>query len=88
MNVIDLLDIFIFECMGQHGTLDVWKKELKRNPQTKKFFTIKRNEAGDLTEIYYIYNLSDHIKEEILTFEEVIDVMQNERTKKMKVAKI
>tara|TARA_R110002020_G_scaffold466850_1_gene689877 strand:+ start:1273 stop:1497 length:225 start_codon:yes stop_codon:yes gene_type:complete len=74
--------------MGQYGTLDVWKRELKRNPGTKKFFTIKRNDAGDLTEIYYIYNLSDHIKEEILTFEEVIDMMENERIKKIKVAKI
>ena len=74
--------------MGQYGTLDVWKKELKRNPQTKKFFTIKRNNFNKLTDIYYIYHLSDHIKEEILTFAEVIEVMEKERRKKYEVSKI
>tara|TARA_R110002020_G_scaffold57063_1_gene157288 strand:- start:412 stop:666 length:255 start_codon:yes stop_codon:yes gene_type:complete len=70
--------------MGKDSTLDVWKKEYLKNPITKKFFTIKRNEQGDLIEIYYIFKLCDHIKESIFTFEEIIEIMQQERLKKLK----
>jgi len=72
----------------KHATLECWKKmwsKEKDDPDSiARYFTIKRNEEGELIEIYYIYKLEDHIKDEILTFEEVIDVMKNERLKKLK----
>jgi hypothetical protein len=72
----------------KHGTLEYWKrmwsKEKDDPNSSSRYFTIKRNEEGQLIEIYYIYKLDDHIKDTILTFEEVIEVMKEERLKKLK----
>tara|TARA_R110002072_G_scaffold121850_3_gene256083 strand:+ start:3298 stop:3555 length:258 start_codon:yes stop_codon:yes gene_type:complete len=72
----------------KNGTLECWKrmwsKEKDDPTSPSRYFTIKRNEEGELIEIYYIYKLDDHIKDEILTFEEVIEVMKKEKLKKLK----
>ena len=64
--------------MKKHSTLDVWKKEYEKNPVTKKYYTLKRNKNGGLTEIYYIFKLSNHKKEKIYSFSEIIQIMNNE----------
>ena len=67
----------------KNGTYECWKRmwtKEKDDPSAEsRYFTIKRNEQGKLTEIYFIYKLSDHIKDHILTFEEVIEVMKKEK---------
>lgn len=72
----------------KHATLECWKrmwtKEKDDPNRPSRYFTIKRNAQDELIEIYYIYKLDDHIKDEIFTFEEVIEVMKEERLKKLK----
>tara|TARA_R110002051_G_scaffold35370_1_gene77878 strand:- start:439 stop:657 length:219 start_codon:yes stop_codon:yes gene_type:complete len=69
----------------KNGTYECWKRmwtKEKDDPSAElRFFTIKRNKEGKLIEIYFIYNLAHHIKDEILTFEEVIEVMKEEKNK-------
>ena len=85
---MDSFSFLILEHM-KHGTYETWKRILikeKDDPTSEsRYFIIKRNKEGKLIEIYYIYKLADHIKDEILTFEEVIEVMKEEKKKHVQV---
>lgn len=66
------------------STLFHWKKvyeKEKDDPSVpSKFFCIKRDGKGKLIEIIYIYKLKDHIKDDIYTFKEIIEVMEKEKS--------
>tara|TARA_R100000781_G_scaffold63337_1_gene40194 strand:- start:1680 stop:1883 length:204 start_codon:yes stop_codon:yes gene_type:complete len=61
-------------------TYKYWKKEIenKKLDPSKMFFTIKRNEKGELTEVYNIYQPDIHSHNDIYNLLEVIDIMEKE----------
>mgnify|MGYP003656525759 CR=1 FL=1 len=71
------------------STLFHWKKifgKEKDDPSVPpKFFSIKRDGKGKLVEIIYIYRLKDHIKDDIFTFKEIIEIMTKEKEKNVQI---
>ena len=70
--------------MTKASTHQHWKRlfaKQKDNPDIKqKFFTTKRNSTGKLIEVFYVYRLKDHLNETISSFQEIIEIMQKEKT--------
>tara|TARA_R110000851_G_C13073102_1_gene565053 strand:+ start:840 stop:1154 length:315 start_codon:yes stop_codon:yes gene_type:complete len=75
----------IFYICIMSSTLFHWKKIFEKEKDdpsvSPKFFCIKRNTKGKLIEVIYIYRLKDHIKDDIYTFKEIIEIMTKEKEK-------
>ena len=57
------------------------KKSEKDNLSLNLHYVVRRDEKEDITEIIQIHNLAEHIKEEIFTLKEVLEVMRIDKEK-------
>ena len=68
--------------MLKQTTYYIWKtlceKESKMQNPPQRFFCVRRGAGNWIAEIYIVYELSDHIKERIYTFPEVVEIMGKE----------
>lgn len=57
------------------------RKIEKENLSLNLHYVVRRDEKENITEIIQVLNLAEHIKDEILTLEEVLEVMKIDKEK-------